>query len=185
MKSSSGNPTSFYSDNFFFSFVSLGPHPQHMEVPRLVVKMELQLLAYTTDTAMWDPSRICDLPDSSGQCWILNPLSKDRDRTCILMDTSSVCYHWATTGNGYILITRAVLLYTIWLKVFFHIDNYDGLQRHSVLNLPNTKTMRNKFLLFINQPVYMVPRLKQYHYNVDEPYTITYCWVLFPIFYYK
>ena len=29
---------------FFFS----GPHPQHVEVPKLVVKSELQLLAYTT-----------------------------------------------------------------------------------------------------------------------------------------
>ena len=35
---------------FFFSF--LGPHPQHMEVPRLGVESELQLPAYTTATAM-------------------------------------------------------------------------------------------------------------------------------------
>ena len=39
---------------FFFSFVFLGPHMQHMEVPRLGVELELQLLAYTTATAMWD-----------------------------------------------------------------------------------------------------------------------------------
>ena len=32
----------------------------HMEVPRLGVKLELQLLAYTTATAMQDPSYICD-----------------------------------------------------------------------------------------------------------------------------
>ena len=38
---------------FFFSFflVFLGPHPQHMEVPRLGVESELQLLARTTATA--------------------------------------------------------------------------------------------------------------------------------------
>ena len=42
---------------FFF----LGPHPRHMEVPRLEVEWELQLLAYTTATAAQDPSRICDL----------------------------------------------------------------------------------------------------------------------------
>ena len=35
---------------FFFAF--LGPHPGHMEVPRLGVESELQLLAYTTATAM-------------------------------------------------------------------------------------------------------------------------------------
>ena len=44
---------------FFFSF--LGPHLQPMEVPGLGVKLELQLLAYPTATAMWDPSCICDL----------------------------------------------------------------------------------------------------------------------------
>ena len=32
----------------FLSFVFLGPHLRHMEVPRLGVESELQLLAYTT-----------------------------------------------------------------------------------------------------------------------------------------
>ena len=44
-------------------------------------------------------SHICSLHHSSQQCWILNPLSKARDRTCVLMDTSWVCYHWAMTGT--------------------------------------------------------------------------------------
>ena len=34
--------------------------------------------AYTTATAMPDPSRLCDLHHSSWQCWILDPLSKAR-----------------------------------------------------------------------------------------------------------
>ena len=42
----------------FFFF--LGPHPHQMEVPRLGVESELPLLAYTTATATWDRSRICD-----------------------------------------------------------------------------------------------------------------------------
>ena len=42
---------------FFFFSVFLGPHPWHMEVPRLGVKLELQLPA----TTMWNPSRICDV----------------------------------------------------------------------------------------------------------------------------
>ena len=70
----------------FFFFFFLGLHPQHTEVPRLGVKQELQLPVYTT--AMQDPNRICDLHHSSQQCLILNPLSKDRDQTCILMDPS-------------------------------------------------------------------------------------------------
>ena len=48
---------------FFLSFVFLGPHPQRMEVPRLGVKSERYLPAYTTATATatWDPSHICNL----------------------------------------------------------------------------------------------------------------------------
>ena len=50
-----------------------------MEVPRLGVKSELQLLAYSRATAMLDPSRVCDPHHSSQQRQILNPLSKARD----------------------------------------------------------------------------------------------------------
>ena len=71
---------------FWGFLVSSGPYPQHMEVPRLGVKSELQLLAYTTATATPDPSRICSLYHSSWQCRILNPLSEARDGTCVLTD---------------------------------------------------------------------------------------------------
>ena len=69
------------SDCFFCLFlflfsVFLEPYPWHMEVPRLGVKSELQLSAYTT--SMRDPSHICHL-HSSRQCRILNPLSEARD----------------------------------------------------------------------------------------------------------
>ena len=45
----------------FFSFLFLEKHPCHMEVPRLEVTLELQPLPYTTATAMWDPSYVCNL----------------------------------------------------------------------------------------------------------------------------
>ena len=45
----------------FVCFCFLGPHLEHTEVPRLGVWLEIQLLAYTTATAMWDLSRVCDL----------------------------------------------------------------------------------------------------------------------------
>ena len=61
-----------------------------MEVPRLGVKLELQLLVYTTATAMQDPSRIGNLHHSSRQCRILNPLSEARDRTLDLMVPSRI-----------------------------------------------------------------------------------------------
>ena len=41
---------------FIWSFCLLGLHPRHMEVPRLGVQLELLLMAYTTATAMKDPS---------------------------------------------------------------------------------------------------------------------------------
>ena len=61
-----------------------------MEGPRLGVESELQVLAYTTATAMPDPNLICDLLHSSRQCRILNPLREARDGTQVLMDPSRV-----------------------------------------------------------------------------------------------
>ena len=80
-------------------FVFLGPRPWHMEVPRLGFESEMQLLAYTTATAMPDPSCICNLHNSSWQCQILNLLSEARDQTRVLMDASQIRFHWATMGN--------------------------------------------------------------------------------------
>ena len=61
----------------FIFLLLLGPHLQYIEVPRLKVKLELQLPAYTIATAVLDP----------------NPMSKARDRTHDFMDTNRVCYH--------------------------------------------------------------------------------------------
>ena len=83
---------------FFFSFLLLfcfsGPHLQHMGVPRLGGKLELQLLTYATDTATWNLSCICSLYHSSQQHQILNPLSETKGQTCVLMDTSWIYYCW-------------------------------------------------------------------------------------------
>ena len=83
---------------FFFSFF-LGLHTQHMEVPKLGVELKRQLPTYTTATALWNPSCICNLHHSSWQCWIPDPLSGARDQTCVLMDTSWICFCCATTGT--------------------------------------------------------------------------------------
>ena len=50
-----------------------------MEVPRLGVELELQLLAYTTAIVTLDPNHVCSLHHSPQHCWILNPLSEARD----------------------------------------------------------------------------------------------------------
>ena len=58
-----------------------------MEVPVPRVKSELQLLAYITATVMPDLNPICNI---LWQRRILNPLSKARDWTQVLMDASQV-----------------------------------------------------------------------------------------------
>ena len=57
------------------------------------------LLAYAIATAMQDLSLVCELHHSSWQCRILDPMSEARDQTCILMDTSRIHFHCATTGT--------------------------------------------------------------------------------------
>ena len=53
-----------YIPQFRFIFIFLGLQVWHMETPRLGVKSELQPLAYTTATATWDLSCICNLHHS-------------------------------------------------------------------------------------------------------------------------
>ena len=51
-----------FSSQLFLFFIFIGLHLQHMEVPRLGVESELQLLTYTAAKATPDPSLICNLP---------------------------------------------------------------------------------------------------------------------------
>ena len=71
-----------------------------MEVPRLWVQSELQLLAYTTVTATTNLSHICDLHHKLLQRQILNPLSGARDRTCILVDLSQILNPLSHNGTA-------------------------------------------------------------------------------------
>ena len=102
--------TTYMHSFFFFLRAAL----RHMEVPRLGVELELLLLAYTTAIAVRDPSHICDLNHSSQQCRILNPLSKTRDRTRILMVTSQVCYCWAKTETPLCAFLISVVFRFTW-----------------------------------------------------------------------
>ena len=67
-------------------------------------------------TAMPDPSHAFNLHHSSQQHQILNPLNKARDWTCVLIDTSWVCYHWATTGTPHFLkyLQKEFLEFPLW-----------------------------------------------------------------------
>ena len=71
-----------HNGNFYlpFFFFFLWMQLWHMEVPRLGVKSELQLLPYATATAMPDLSRICDLHSTAhGKAGSFNPRSEARD----------------------------------------------------------------------------------------------------------
>ena len=91
-----------------FCFVCFfGPHLQHMEVPRLGSNRSCsswhtpQPQPQPQPRGIWAES---DLHHSLPQHHILNPLSKTRNRTCILMDTSQVCYCGATTGTPHKMV---------------------------------------------------------------------------------
>ena len=58
-----------------------------MDVPRLGVELELQLLAYAAVTATLQPTpQLTAMPGPQ----------PTEDWTCVLMDPSGVCYCWAT-----------------------------------------------------------------------------------------
>ena len=99
-------------NSFFFflslSFVFLGPHPLHMEVPRLGVQLELQLPAYTTAPATPDPSRVCDLHHSSQHHQILKPLSEAREWSHNLTGPSWICFRCATPGTPHLDVLSAL-----------------------------------------------------------------------------
>ena len=74
------NPLSHNGNSFiciFFNFFGL--QVQHMEIPRLGVKLKLQLPVYTTAAAMQDPSHVFDLCHCSRQCQVIHPLNETRD----------------------------------------------------------------------------------------------------------
>ena len=81
----------------FVCFCFLGPHPY--PTPRLGVELKLQLPDYTTATATPDPSHTYNLHHSLWQGLILNPLSKARDGTHVIMDASWVLNLLSHNGN--------------------------------------------------------------------------------------
>ena len=75
-------------------YVFLGLHLRHGgSQVRGLIGAAAVATATATATATQDLSLIYDLYHSLWQCQILNPLTKARDGTHILMDTSQVPYH--------------------------------------------------------------------------------------------
>jgi len=76
-----------------------------MEIPRLGVKSELQLLDYAA--VMQDSNHICNLYDSSWQNWIPDPRCKALDQTHILMNTSQIHCRYTTMGTAWMYLSKS------------------------------------------------------------------------------
>ena len=118
---------------FFLSF--LGLLLRHMEVLRLGVELELQLLAYATATATPDGGASATYASSLQHHQVLNPLSEAGHRTHILMNTSRVCYHWATT--------RTLIKVNVLPKVLASSNEHADLYRWRKKIRGNSNTPRN------------------------------------------
>ena len=90
-----------------------------MEFPRLGVALELQLLTYTTATAMSrSMSRhVCNLHHTLQQRQILNSLMEARDRIHILMDLN----HLSHNGNSSIHSLTTVFRYNLYISQSIHL----------------------------------------------------------------
>ena len=67
-------------------------------------ELELQLLAYSTATAMLDPTAPATYDTVPGSAGSLASLSEARDQLCILMDTSRVLNPLSHSGNSICII---------------------------------------------------------------------------------
>ena len=81
---------------FIFIFCFLGPHPLHMEVPRLggLFRATAASLHHSHSNVGSEPR--LQPPPQLTACQILNPLIEARDRTCDLMVPSQIHFCCAT-----------------------------------------------------------------------------------------
>ena len=69
---------------------------------------------------MQGPSHVCDLHHSSRQRGIHDPLREARDRTCVLMAASQICFCSATTGTPATFLKHSKNYSTAPRIAFFH-----------------------------------------------------------------
>ena len=112
--------------------------PVAYEVPRPGTELELKPPAYSTATAMPDPSHIHDPCCSLWQHRIPNPLSEAMDRTCIPKDTSLVLTPLSHNGN-----------YKLWFCCVSIISGtVPGASKHHSIYFKNHISQEADFLVF-------------------------------------
>ena len=118
---------------------------------------------------MPDLSHICNIHHNLWQQLTLNPLSEERNQTCILMYISWVCYHWATMGTlasmltckyFYLFLTGSHLFFNFFSILYF---TYLFIFLVLLFNIFPLYSMGTKFLLhvYIFSPPFV---LLQYKY---------------------
>ena len=98
-----------------FCFVFLGPHPWHMDIPRLGVESELQLLAYATARAMADLSHICNPHHCLQPCWIFLSTEQGQGLNLHPVYTGWILNPLIHNGNPRKFVTLTSL--SLWLSV--------------------------------------------------------------------
>ena len=76
--------------------------------------------ANATATATPDPNHVCDLPHSSYQHQILNPMREARDWTHNLMVPSQIRFHCAVTGTPFLHFLNWIIQNVTLLLSFMH-----------------------------------------------------------------
>ena len=95
---------------FFFCFFMAIPREKAGSQARSQMKAVAADLHHTT--AKSDLSQVCKQHYSSWQCQILNPLSKAKDWTCVLMDPSQIHFHSTMTGTPCYVTFRLIKMVT-------------------------------------------------------------------------
>ena len=78
----------------------LGPHPNIWRFPGQGSNRSHSCQSTPQPQQCQDLSHVCDLHHRSWQCWNFNPLSKARDQTYILTDSSRVHNPLSHNGNS-------------------------------------------------------------------------------------
>ena len=118
MNQGTGNIQTFLS--FLPSlFVFLGPYPWHRPYPYQAggwIGATAASLCHNHSNARSEP-HLQHTPQPQ-QCRILNPLSKAGDRTCVLMDTSLIRFHWTMVGTPqtFLSLSYIFFLYPMFIQ---------------------------------------------------------------------
>ena len=114
--------SSLYAKSFYFIFYlfifSLELHLRHRSSQaRGQIGGTAASLCHSHST--WDLSHVCNLPHIHGNAGSFNPSNKARDQTHIPLDTSRICFHWATTETPQVILYCILdLLNFTFLKIF-------------------------------------------------------------------